>query len=366
VRVARCGVVVFAALLLAGCGGSSKGDERRSAVNDYIDHVGHAQAGLVAAQGQIDQALRNFKLTGNSATEVRQLTFARDRVATALARVRAISSPPEARPLHRDLVRLLTLQHAAAAELLHVVIYEPRFLRAVEPVAGAGKALASDISRAATVDTTPPPPTTAEATGAVVWSKAGCGTCHTLTAAGSTGTSGPNLDPLQLAPAEIAAKVRSGGGGMPAFTKRIAPKNIDQLAAFVSSAEAHEAANATTLDAYATAFENYRDAAAGVLASLRRLDAPPVLEPSRQAELRTVGRAAQLSGVVAASLRKRDVPAANAAIRRLFASVASADQTSTQKAAAAAVRAYNGRLRQIATLSAQIVRERQKLVANVG
>ena len=103
-----------------------------------------------------------------------------------------------------------------------------------------------------------------------------------------------------------------------------------------------------------------------MLASLRRLHAPSVLEPSHRAEVRTVGRAAQLSGVVATSLRKRDVPAANDAIRRLFASVASADQGSTQKAAAAAVRAYNGRLRQIATLSARIVRERQKLVAGVG
>jgi cytochrome c553 len=183
---------------------------------------------------------------------------ARDRLATALARVRAISPPPEARRLHAGVLRLLTLQQAAAAELL-------------------------------------------------LWDKAGCGSCHRLTAAGSTGTSGPNLDPLQRAPAEIAAKVRAGGG-MPAFAKRIAPKNIDQLAAFVSAAEARQAANTATLDAYATAFEHYGDAAAGVLASLRRLEAPPVLEPSRQAELRIVGRAAGLSGAVATALRKRDVP----------------------------------------------------------
>jgi mono/diheme cytochrome c family protein len=366
VLVARCGVILVAALLLAGCGGGGKGDERRSAVNDYIDRVNRAEAGLAGSSGQIDQAFRNFRLTGNGANEVEQLTFARDRVGTALARVRAITPPHEARRLHADVVQVLALQHAAAAELLHLVTYQPQFRRAIRPLTAAGKSLASDIGSAAKLDKGPTRPTTDEATGAVVWSKAGCGTCHTLTAAGSTGTSGPNLDPLQLSPAEVAAKVRAGGGGMPAFAKRIAPKNIDQLAAFVSAAEAHEAANSATLDAYAAAFDGYRDAAAAVLASLRRLDAPPVLEPSRQAELRTVGRAAQLSGVVATSLRKRDVAAANAAIRRLFASAAAADQAGTRNAAAAAVRAYNGRLRRIATLSARITRERQQLVAEVG
>jgi hypothetical protein len=69
---------------------------------------------------------------------------------------------------------------------------------------------------------------------------------------------------------------------------------------------------------------------------------------------------------VGAALTRRDVPAANAGIRRLFTSVASADQTSTRKAAAAAVRAYNRRLRQIARLSARISRERQEVVAKVG
>jgi mono/diheme cytochrome c family protein len=366
VRVARCGVALVAALLLAGCGGSSQDTKRRDAVNAYIDRVDRAEAGLVGASGQIDQAFANFRLTGNSAAELRQLTFARDRVGTALARVRAITPPAEARRLHANLVQLLTLQHAAAAELLHVVTYQPRFLRAIAPLTAAGKSLSSDISSAAKLDSSPTKPTTDEATGSVVWDRAGCGTCHTLSAAGSTGTVGPNLDPLQLSASEIAAQVRTGGGGMPAFAKRIAPKNIDQLAAFVSASEAHEAANSATLDAYAAAFDNYRKAAAGVLASLQSLDAPPVLEPTRQAELRTVGRAAELSGSVGAALRKRDVPDANAAIRGLFASAAAADQQSTRKAAAAAVRAYNARLRRIAVLSSRIVRERQRLVAKVG
>jgi hypothetical protein len=82
--------------------------------------------------------------------------------------------------------------------------------------------------------------------------------------------------------------------------------------------------------------------------------------------LRTLRRAAALSGTVGAALGRRDVAAANKAIRDLFATSATADQASTREAAAAAVRAYNRRLKQVATLAARITRERQRLVQQVG
>ena len=361
---ARCGVVAVAVIVLAGCGGGSKGNARRDALNTYFDRVDRAETGLVSSQGEIDRAFRNFKLTGNSAREVGELTFARDRVATALQRVRAIRPPADARRLHADIVRLLALQHAAAAELLQVVTYEPRFLRALAPLPAAGKALASDIRSAA--KTTTPALSSSSKVGAAVWGRAGCGTCHTLAAVGSSGTKGPDLDVLRLSPAEIAAKVRAGGGGMPAFAKRLAPAKIDALAAFVSSAEAQAAANTSQLDAYAAAFTRYRDSVGAITTALERLSAPPVLRPSYLAELRTLRRAASLSGTVGAALTRRDVPAANKAIRELFASAAAAGQASTRRAAAAAVTAYNGRLRQIGTLSARIARQRQQLVQRVG
>jgi hypothetical protein len=152
---------------------------------------------------------------------------------------------------------------------------------------------------------------------------------------------------------------------MPAFAKRIAPAKIDALASFVSSAEVRAAASTSALDAYAAAFTRYRDSLAGVTAALERLTAPPVLRPTHLAELQTLGRAAALSGSVGAALTRRDVAAANKGIRQLFATAA-ARQSSTRQAAAAAVGAYNGRLRRIATLSARIVRERQRLVQQVG
>ena len=47
--------------------------------------------------------------------------------------------------------------------------------------------------------------------------KAGCGGCHTLKDAGSTGTVGPNLDQLKPDDKTVEHQVENGGGPMPAF-----------------------------------------------------------------------------------------------------------------------------------------------------
>jgi len=74
------------------------------------------------------------------------------------------------------------------------------------------------------------------ATGPGLWSQAGCGGCHTLNAAGSSGTAGPNLDALRPSSATVAAQVASGGGGMPSFSGSLSSSEIQQLADWVSSA----------------------------------------------------------------------------------------------------------------------------------
>jgi cytochrome c6 len=71
--------------------------------------------------------------------------------------------------------------------------------------------------------------------GATVF-KANCGSCHTLSAAGTTGTVGPNLDNVSLSRAEVEAKVRTGGGAMPPFTGKLSGAQIKAVAAYVSAA----------------------------------------------------------------------------------------------------------------------------------
>ena len=72
------------------------------------------------------------------------------------------------------------------------------------------------------------------ATGPGLWSQAGCGGCHTLDAAGSSGTAGPNLDAPRPSSAKVAAQVASGGGGMPSFSGSLSSTEIQQLAVWVS------------------------------------------------------------------------------------------------------------------------------------
>lgn len=72
------------------------------------------------------------------------------------------------------------------------------------------------------------------ADGAAVFASAGCGGCHTLEAAGSSGQTGPNLDDLQPSEEQVAEQVRTGGGGMPSFEDQLSAEEIDAVAQYVS------------------------------------------------------------------------------------------------------------------------------------
>jgi outer membrane protein assembly factor BamB len=61
-----------------------------------------------------------------------------------------------------------------------------------------------------------------------------CSTCHTLAAAGSNGTVGPNLDELEPSKALVEKQVTNGGGGMPAFGSTFSKEEIESVAEYVS------------------------------------------------------------------------------------------------------------------------------------
>jgi cbb3-type cytochrome c oxidase subunit III len=62
-----------------------------------------------------------------------------------------------------------------------------------------------------------------------------CAGCHTLAAAGTNGTVGPNLDQLKPSQAVVERQVTNGGTVMPAFKGKLSPAQIKAVAAFVAS-----------------------------------------------------------------------------------------------------------------------------------
>ena len=71
--------------------------------------------------------------------------------------------------------------------------------------------------------------------GAAIFKGAGCAGCHTLAAAGSSGTTGPNLDQLKPPQDAVVTQVTNGGSAMPAFKGKLSPAQIQAVAKYVSS-----------------------------------------------------------------------------------------------------------------------------------
>jgi mono/diheme cytochrome c family protein len=152
------------------------------------------------------------------------------------------------------------------------------------------------------------------ASGKTVFSDAGCGNCHILKAAGSTGTLGPNLDQLKPTRDLVIQQVKSGGGGMPAFDGKLRDSEIDAVAAFVSGSATSNTtpaaivgfkpsktllASCKTGDStcYLQAFGNlaYREGPAKALALLRqKIATDPTIESTCHPIAHTIGAGALL------------------------------------------------------------------------
>jgi mono/diheme cytochrome c family protein len=75
------------------------------------------------------------------------------------------------------------------------------------------------------------------AAGKEVFASAGCGTCHTLQEAGTSGTVGPNLDESSIDEAGAVQQITDGGGGMPPFSGQLSEQQIQDVAAFVVASQ---------------------------------------------------------------------------------------------------------------------------------
>lgn len=71
------------------------------------------------------------------------------------------------------------------------------------------------------------------ADGEAIFAEAGCGGCHTLGAAGSSGTVGPNLDDAKPSRELAIDRVTNGRGAMPAFKDSYSEAEIAAVADYV-------------------------------------------------------------------------------------------------------------------------------------
>jgi mono/diheme cytochrome c family protein len=71
------------------------------------------------------------------------------------------------------------------------------------------------------------------AAGEAIFTSAGCVSCHTLSAAGSTGTIGPNLDEAKPSYDLAVTRVTKGQGGMPSFAGQLDDQQIADVAQYV-------------------------------------------------------------------------------------------------------------------------------------
>lgn len=69
--------------------------------------------------------------------------------------------------------------------------------------------------------------------GAAIFSE-NCASCHTLAAAGATGTIGPNLDDAKPPQELVVERVTNGIGAMPSFKDQLSEAQIDAVAEYVS------------------------------------------------------------------------------------------------------------------------------------
>jgi cbb3-type cytochrome c oxidase subunit III len=189
------------ALLLAGCGtggkAESKGADVQTGQKLFTQSCGGchtlAAAGTSGTIGpNLDDAFGPSLKQGFKESTIQNVVLDQIRIAAA--------------PMPRNLVRGQDAQDVAAY---------------VASVAGSGSSNQK-------------PPSQLGTDGKTIF-QAECASCHTLAAAGTHGTIGPNLEQLKPSEAIVKHQVEVGGGVMPAFKGKLSDAQITAVAKYVSS-----------------------------------------------------------------------------------------------------------------------------------
>jgi cytochrome c553 len=100
---------------------------------------------------------------------------------------------------------------------------------------GGGEPTTSETTTAAQTTTGGGGGGSSTAEGKQIFASAGCGACHVLKAAGSSGNVGPNLDESKPSVDKVVERVTNGKPPMPAFKGQLSDAQIRAVAQFVSS-----------------------------------------------------------------------------------------------------------------------------------
>lgn len=146
--------LVLALLVVAGCGASGT-KARRNAVNSYFGKVATAQVSLLSKEGQINTTLQSFTLVHATPLELARLRNARRDVGDAIARVRALRPPKDARKLHGLIVERLVLQRSVVDELIATELYIPKLAATAPALQAAVTGLRNDLAAITSAPATP-------------------------------------------------------------------------------------------------------------------------------------------------------------------------------------------------------------------
>jgi mono/diheme cytochrome c family protein len=199
--------------------------------------AGTANSVVWLVQG-LDGAPRRFSVlpetydTGNSAAipfvvvlGLAQLLFVFNLVQTLRGRTSAATSRRLLEGVPRPRLTSASLQGFAIVTTLLVMI----------GLGAGGWAIGRSAADAEASGFAPEPALEAGAgPGAEIFVASGCGNCHTLAAAGSTGTVGPNLDVTQPTTALAVDRVTNGFGAMPAYEGTLTEDEIQAVADYVT------------------------------------------------------------------------------------------------------------------------------------
>ncbi len=254
--IAAIALCVSALVAVAGCGG---GSDDRLTKEEYLEEF----KGIVNDLEQSFSELVNADVDTNDFDEVAGLADRLGDNLDALAsRVDELSPPEEIEESHDKLVSGLQefagwahdlgeqVRTAPASELAGILEqygltggFDPAKIpgadniqEAVEEFQAAGYELGDSTTETATTEAEPPPPDADAAAGKEIFLGAGgCGSCHTLSDAGTTGSVGPNLDTARPSYSLAVDRVTNGRGVMPPFGSQLSEEQIQDVAAYVSS-----------------------------------------------------------------------------------------------------------------------------------